>query len=132
VASLAQEIQADWSTAPVIVLGDLNDGYSSQPIQVLTSQGFSDLLQWADPSSQYTYIYRGLSEGLDYVLAHLPHQIAAANITPVHINADYPYVFSSVNGSHHRSSDHDPLLVQFKIRQHLVYLPVCPVMAPEP
>jgi predicted extracellular nuclease len=61
---------------------------------------------------------------LDYLLVYPQPGLAAIQVTPFHVNADYPYMYMAITDSVHRSSDHDPLRAQFELLQQLVYLPL--------
>ncbi|MBN1147809.1 MAG: endonuclease/exonuclease/phosphatase family protein, partial [Anaerolineales bacterium] len=112
VASLLDSILAADPGANVIVLGDLNDDPDSIPLAVLQGR-VSDLSARVNRQERYTYIYQGISQVLDYVLMWPALDWGPLSVTPVHINADYPYDDMGESESAHRSSDHDPLLVWF-------------------
>lgn len=122
-ARLIQEILSAVPADNLILLGDLNDYPDSVPLSILTSLGLRDLVQWVDKSERYTFIYRGVSQVLDYVLDNLSLSLVPVGVTPVHVNADYPAAFDGVAGTSYRSSDHDPLVVHFIWLDHFSYLP---------
>jgi predicted extracellular nuclease len=68
------------------------------------------------------YIYQN-SQVLDYVLVYLHPPLSVTDVSSRPINADYPVTFNRVDGSFHRSSDHDPLLVKVGWMDTLNYLP---------
>jgi predicted extracellular nuclease len=45
-------------------------------------------------------------------------------VEPAHINADYPESYQETDGSSHRSSDHDPLLIGFSPAAAVTFLPL--------
>jgi predicted extracellular nuclease len=113
VAGLVQEILDADPFADVIVLGDLNDFLDSEPLAVLTDVGLTNLLLEVDRPERYTYIYQGVSEVLDHVLISPDLEWEFERVTMLHINADYPDVYSDVPDTARRSSDHDPIVVRF-------------------
>ncbi|PZX26041.1 putative Endonuclease/exonuclease/phosphatase [Cupriavidus phytorum] len=129
----AAETLARWlGTAPtgiadagVLVIGDLNSYAMEDPIRLLAQHGYADLVaRFAGPHA-YSYVYAAQAGYLDHVLAD---PLAAAHVVALHawhINADEPAAFSyaTAPGSGaapafyapdpYRSSDHDPLVVDF-------------------
>jgi predicted extracellular nuclease len=115
VAGLVQEILGRDPGADVIVLGDFNDFLDSEPLAILTSAGLSDLLLEVPKAQRYTYVYEGESEVLDHVLISEDMWCEFVALSPVHINSDYPDAYSSIADTARRSSDHDPVLVRFRV-----------------
>ncbi|MCK4300193.1 MAG: hypothetical protein KAX80_11705 [Planctomycetes bacterium] len=64
---------------------------------------------------RYTYIYQGESEVLDHVLISPDLWNEFVAVAPVHINADYPDTYGGVPDTARRSSDHDSVLVRFRL-----------------
>jgi len=124
VADLFNEILSADPKANVIVLGDFNDYVDSFPIKLLEANGLSNLLINADRNNRYTYIYQGISQVLDHVLIRMDSSLKPTFISPVHINADFPYTYKSITDSAHRSSDHDPVLAAFNNYGQDQYLPL--------
>lgn len=123
VSGLVDEVLTRDPSAVVVVLGDLNDHLNSQPLEILS--GKVDNQFASQPrDQQYTYIYHGLSQVLDHILLRTRLPVAPLNFTPCHINADFPSIFETVDGSYYRSSDHDLLLLELGILPHHVYLTV--------
>ncbi|MEZ4711695.1 MAG: endonuclease/exonuclease/phosphatase family protein [Caldilineaceae bacterium] len=117
VAGLVQaRLQVD-PNAHIVVLGDLNDYYASEPVAILQRETQPALLHTYDflpDLERYTYIFNGASQVLDHILispAMLPH---VAQVDPVHINADYPYPQQTDANSVHHSSDHDPVVLRLR------------------
>lgn len=130
VNDLIGEIREDSPNTNLVVLGDLNDLPASEPLLRLGEIGLWDLSSQIPISSRYTFMYQGMSQELDYALVQLAPGLAPLHVTPVHINADFPAVFSGVEGTFYRSSDHDPLLVQFVRYDYLIYLPAISYASP--
>ncbi len=108
---------------PGLVIGDINAYGAEDPVRVFTDHGFSDLLADHVPRAQrYTYVFRGESGYLDYLLAASP--LAGEDVAPGiwHVNADEPRFLgydgrypSAADGTPYRSSDHDPLWVDLPL-----------------
>ncbi len=91
--------------------GDFNDYITSSPISILTSSAsvynlFDDL----PTNDQYSFIFSGESEVLDYIFVTQNMLTAHGYLwdrafAPIHVNADFP-------ASEH-ASDHDPVRVRF-------------------
>ena len=129
-AVLAQEIAASYPGEAILVLGDLNDGDGTLPLAILEAQGFQNLLSPAGKEQQYTYINRGRAQALDHILATLPPGLALGPVSAVHVNADLPAALEKEADTYWRSSDHDPLAVNFAYLKWRSYLPVVYGKAP--
>ncbi|MFC1879464.1 endonuclease/exonuclease/phosphatase family protein [Chloroflexota bacterium] len=124
VRGLVDEILSIQADAHVLVLGDLNDYPDSAPLAELTVQGLVDLTESVDKVDRYTYIYEGISYVMDYALFYPGPGLFPTAVSAAHINADYPYALWGDESTLHRSSDHDPLLVDFSVFETFVYLPI--------
>jgi hypothetical protein len=105
--------------AGVLVLGDLNAYAEEDPLRILASAGYLDLLRWFGGEREHTYVFDGEAGRLDHALAS-PALLARATGAGVwHANADEPSVldYRSANPPEvqepdpFRASDHDPILV---------------------
>ena len=124
VAVLVAELLASHPATHLLVLGDLNDHPDSQPLAELFGRGLQNAMDWAESESRYTYIYRGISQTLDYVLVHPQPTWLPALVQAVHINADYPDTYLSDIDTPIRSSDHDPLVLTFASVKPSIYFPL--------
>jgi predicted extracellular nuclease len=124
VAALAQEIIRTDPETSLIVLGDLNDHPDSLPVQEMLSQGLKNPIQSLPRTWQYTYIYNGISQSLDYILTSMHPPLYSLQIQPVRINADYPASLEQETASFYRSSDHDPLWIEIVAFPPQVFLPM--------
>ncbi|MDX1437505.1 MAG: endonuclease/exonuclease/phosphatase family protein, partial [Anaerolineales bacterium] len=124
IAGLADDIRLVHADANLMVLGDLNDYSDSPPLAEISKSGLVNLTARLPASERYTYIYRGVSQVLDYVLVN--HTLLDEHIVPeaIHINVDFPAVLGEIAASPYRSSDHDPIVVNFSVFPHRTYLPV--------
>lgn len=126
VDGLVDDLLATDTNAYIIVLGDLNDFYTSAPLDILDKTSGVLTNTWDDlpglPSNgqgsirRYAYIHNGVSQTLDHILVSdslnaLPHLLS-----PRHINPDWPGSHLNDN-SMYRSSDHDFLLIGFDFSQ---------------
>jgi uncharacterized protein len=123
VAGLAEEILSADPLANLVVLGDLNDHPDSQPLAELFGHGLQNTMNWAEKEERYTYIYQGISQTLDYLLVYLQPTLLPFSVRPVHINADYPASYLDDIDTPVRSSDHDPIVVDFAPAKPTVFLP---------
>ncbi len=124
VAHLIQDILATQPEANLIVLGDLNDFPDSQAVRTLEGSTLYNLVHRLAIQDRYTYVHRGISQVLDHILVspNLNNQIVS--IHSIHMNADYPNVYAEQADSLHRSSDHDPLVMQLSMATGFAYLPL--------
>ena len=103
--------------AHVVVLGDLNDYYTSAPVRILQDQTSPRLLHSFDnlsPADRYTYIFNGGSQALDHILYSRGMQSAFAGIDPLRINADFPVYAEMDPATVYHASDHDPLVLTLR------------------
>jgi len=126
VASLARQILAQRPETNLVVLGDFNDSPDSAPLQELAGAGLTDFTARIFPAEKYTYIYQGVSQVLDSVWTYTGRDLGATSGEAVHINSDYPPTFAGVSSSVIRSSDHDPVWVEFRTFEAYLYLPTLP------
>jgi uncharacterized protein len=124
VAGLAGEIREDGSQDHILVLGDVNDRIGTQPLDILHKAGLGNGFEKTPREERFTYNYQGISQDMDHILVDLAPPLACVETIPFHINADYPVVFDGVNGSIHRSSDHDPLMVRLQNLDIQHFIPV--------
>ncbi len=123
IAKWTREIYAADPNANIILLGDLNDYPTSQPVKVLTESGAKDLTHTINLEQRYSYIYQGISQILDYVMPFPSKYYTADSLQALHTNADFPNIFSTVAETYYRSSDHDGLRVNFKALSEYIFLP---------
>jgi hypothetical protein len=113
---------AEWTAGlpePVIVAGDLNSYAREAPVRHLRQAGFRDLLRRHLPADKrYTFVYRGRSGYLDYLLL----RGARDGVSVGHwaVNADEPRGVTAP-GTVWRATDHDP-----------VWLDLAPLSSPPP
>ena len=126
----AAEALVDWlasdptgsTDADILIIGDLNSYDKEDPIDVFTTNGFTDLVAIYGGEFAYSFVFDAQIGYLDYALASpvLLDQVSA--VTEWHINADEPDLIdfdTSFKGPNqdalyapdpYRSSDHDPII----------------------
>jgi predicted extracellular nuclease len=120
VDNLVDGILANDPNANIVVMGDLNDYYNSDPLDVLDTT-FGVLTNvWSDlpgpPSTgqgtiqRYSYTYNGVAQTLDHMLVSANVNGLSRVVAPRHINNDWPASLAA-GTSMFRSSDHDFLLI---------------------
>jgi predicted extracellular nuclease len=108
VNNLVTEIQDNDKRAKIIVLGDLNSFEAETPIKTLENAGLKNLISTVNKRSRYTYIYRGVSEVLDYIMTTKSLKRAFLKARVLHFNVDFPApLFSEDSTTGIRTSDHD-------------------------
>jgi predicted extracellular nuclease len=109
----------------ILIIGDLNAYSQEDPIDLLRSGGMIDLLQkFAGDQQPFSYVYKGQAGCLDHALATPELASLATGAAVWHINASEPRHTSynvefqpagSYRGDAFRSSDHDPILIGFRL-----------------
>ncbi len=114
------------SDKDVAIIGDLNAYGEEDPVDVLESGGYVDLIDARlDEADQYSYVFQGQAGYLDHALvsASLARRVTGVDIW--HVNADeallldYNTEFNPAGfyePDPYRSSDHDPVLVGLAAR----------------
>ena len=123
VAQLMTSLRDSHPSANLVVMGDFNDYPASQPLIMLKNAGLLSAMGSSEQLKRYTYNYRGISQVLDDILFIPQVSLAPGAVEAVHINADFPYSFMGESSSFHRSSDHDPVILDFIPLFAAAYLP---------
>jgi predicted extracellular nuclease len=125
VDQLARRIIAERGDPDVLITGDLNAYAQEDPIDLLRSRGYVDLISQYTSGEPYSFVYRGQAGLLDHALATsaLAEQVTAAIVW--HINADEPRVLdyrqrgrdgqALYRPDPFRCSDHDPIIVGLRL-----------------
>lgn len=88
--------------ANVVVMGDLNDFYWSNPLKKLEGNQLTNLIYSLDEAERYTYNFEGNSQTLDHILLSQSLVDKSTHFQVIHLNtAVLP---------DDRVSDHDPLV----------------------
>jgi len=123
-AAFSTTEQAKYGTDRVFMLGDFNAYSEEDPMVVLRDAGYTDLGP-AEDSTEYSYVFSGLSGSLDHVLASPAALEAVTGVDIWNINSTesvgleysrYDYnVTDLYRDDVYRASDHDPILVGFDL-----------------
>lgn len=124
VAALVRDILTTQPDAYLLVLGDLNDYPDSQAAEILADSGLYNLIARLPQEEQYTYIHQGVSQVLDHILVSASLNNHFILVHAIHMNADYPDIYAEQADNLHRSSDHDPLVMQLSLAKAFSYLPL--------
>ncbi len=100
--------------ARIILMGDLNSYFDSPPVEALRKGGLVHVMDGMDAVSRYTYIYKGEVQTLDHVLVTPNLDEDLLSVSVFHVDADYPPPPPD-DTSPIRKSDHDPVVVWFKL-----------------
>lgn len=115
VRALAEEIRLAEPDARLVVLGNLDDGETSAPLQRLLAGGLLADLNGRQPAERpYTTVSQGLSLASDYVLVDAALAARVAELRTVHVNADWFRAAPGADGGTPRVADHDPLLLRVR------------------
>ncbi|MFJ2368944.1 ExeM/NucH family extracellular endonuclease [Microbacterium sp. NPDC087665] len=115
VLDFTAELEETTGSSDMLLIGDFNAYGKEDPIDVFTSEGWSDLV--ADKTDgQYTYSFDGELGSLDHVIASpsLTASITGAGVWGINSPewSDRGYAFGATEaGTPYRSSDHDPIIV---------------------
>ena len=107
-----------YGDSDVLLLGDYNCYTQEQPIQRIVRAGYEDMLQVYCPDD-YSYSYHSEIGYLDRCFASPSMAGQVVNVTPWHVNADWYYshgAYKLRDKSCHRYADHDPIIVDVKLR----------------
>ncbi len=134
----AQALEAWLETDPtgsndedVLILGDLNAYAQEDPITLLESEGYTDLIEQFVGSDAYSFVFDGQFGYLDYALANTTLLSQITGVTDWHTNADEPDAFdynldfgrnpALFDGqTPFRASDHDPLIIGLDLSSPVV------------
>ncbi|MCF6263157.1 MAG: ExeM/NucH family extracellular endonuclease [Xanthomonadales bacterium] len=110
---------ADWlnslrnisGVADMLIIGDLNSYRQEDPIRLLRSRGWTEMVETFSTAPLFTFVYWGQSGTLDYAFASptLKDKVSAAWLW--NINSPYSPDLAHTDGEYRGSSDHDPVIV---------------------
>lgn len=100
-----------------VILGDLNAYAEEEPVRTLKDAGWRDAFAVAKVARPYSYVYRGELGRLDHALLSPSLAARLRGAVEWHSNADEPLSagYRGGAGGPWRSSDHDPLLLAFRL-----------------
>lgn len=104
---------------PVVMLGDFNAYAMEDPPRWLRAQGWQDAFAATGVRQAYSYVYEGQAGRLDHAFVNQAMRRWLRAAHEWHINADEAESAqrTSTPASPARSSDHDPLLLDFEPRR---------------
>lgn len=91
----------------IVVLGDLNDYYFSETLDILKGQELINLVETLPADQRYSYIHDGICQSLDYILISYAMARLSPEIDIVHCFSDMAHSDSQI------FSDHDPVIARF-------------------
>ncbi len=104
-----------------MIVGDLNAYRMEDPVRALVAAGWRDAFAGHRGPAPYSYVYDGLTGRLDHALLSPALAARLAGAAEWHSNADEPdsrgYQTRPGDRAPWRSSDHDPLVVGFRLRK---------------
>ncbi len=104
-----------------MIVGDLNAYSMEDPIRTLTAADWRDAFAGQRGPAPYSYVYDGLTGRLDHALLSPALAARVVGAAEWHSNADEPdsrgYQTRPGDRAPWRSSDHDPLVVGFRLRK---------------
>ncbi|MDN4074005.1 DUF6359 domain-containing protein [Fictibacillus terranigra] len=109
VNNFVKSIKADHPKANVVLLGDFNDFQFTPALEKLKGKELSDMIQEVPYKERYTYSYQGNAQVLDHILV--------TNNLKKDTNVDIVHINSQFMEQHGRASDHDPVVVQVKLKE---------------
>ena len=106
-----------FAAMPVLMLGDFNAYAMEDPPRWLRESGWRDALADHGDAIPYSYVHEGQAGRLDHAFANASMAERLQDATEWHINADEPDVPDlHPAGGPWRSSDHDPLVLDLRLR----------------
>lgn len=103
------EILALNPTIPIFIAGDLNDLPWSETLSSLAQNGFENSADRNKPGENYSFIFEGNAQELDYILVN-------QNLADSVLQARFVHVNSFLDQSN-AVSDHDPMIIEFNLDQ---------------
>lgn len=104
-----------------MIVGDLNAYSMEDPVRALADAGWRDAFAGQHGPAPYSYVYDGLTGRLDHALLSPALAARLVGAAEWHSNADEPdsrgYQTRPGDRAPWRSSDHDPLVVGFRLRK---------------
>ncbi|PJK03239.1 nuclease [Lysobacteraceae bacterium NML75-0749] len=109
-------VQSQYAGQPVVMLGDFNAYAMEDPPRWLLAHGWQDAFAALGVQQPYSYVYEGQAGRLDHAFVNPLMRTWLTAAHEWHINADEAEGSRKPEASPLRSSDHDPLLLDFNPR----------------
>ncbi|MFZ7946324.1 chitobiase/beta-hexosaminidase C-terminal domain-containing protein [Neobacillus sp. 19] len=120
VNNFVKNVKAKDANANVVLLGDFNDFEFTKTLEIAKGNELTNMIDKVPANERYNYSYQGNAQVLDQVLV-TNNMAADTTVDILHINSGFMDV-------HGRASDHDPVLIQTKLKAAGEILP--PVTPP--
>ncbi|MDM5198351.1 DUF6359 domain-containing protein [Fictibacillus enclensis] len=104
-----KSIKADDPNANVVLTGDFNDFEFSSTLEKVKGKELSNMIEEVPSFERYSYSYQGNAQVLDHILVS-NNLKNSTKVDIVHINSQFME-------QHGRASDHDPVVVQVKLKK---------------
>lgn len=120
-AAWTRQLPAPVNLAGTLATGDLNSYARERPLQILAEAGFTNMVEQLQGPNAHSYRFKGRWGTLDYSLASEDLKPLVTNATTWSINADEPPAlhYQGAAGTSldlpYRSSDHDPVITDFRL-----------------
>jgi len=128
-AAIADWVALDPTTSAdpdYLVIGDLNAYVAEDPLTILKSAGFTNLVEMASGTNAYSFNFDGQAGAVDHALASPSLVPQVASTIEWHINADEPALLDyNLDAGRdpalfdattpYRSSDHDPVIIDLDL-----------------
>lgn len=126
VSDFIPQVIAAANDTDVLVIGDLNAYGKEDPIELCSTNGFTDQIARFNGDAGYTYVFDGESGYLDHALANGSMATQITGVNEWHINADEPVVIDYntefkpqdlYTPGPYKSSDHDPVIIGLNLQK---------------
>jgi uncharacterized protein len=112
--AFAERLMAE-GAPPALIVGDLNAYAHEPPVALWRSAGWLPLVDRMPAEAAYSYVFAARAGALDHAIA----AAAIADRVTAHywpVNADEPDGIDADVATPYRASDHDPLIVDVRVR----------------
>jgi predicted extracellular nuclease len=127
VRQFVDSLLEDDPSALVVIAGDMNDFPFAEPgegpdhpLAILEGEAspidrveFANLIRQVSPPERFTFIFRGNSQVLDYLLVSPELLELWTGVDILHFNAGFPEALARDRTTPKRASDHDPVEARF-------------------
>lgn len=109
VNNFVKSIKADDPKANVVLLGDFNDFEFTKTLEIVKGNELTNMVDQVPAEERYSYSYQGNAQVLDHILV--------SNNLKKDTKVDMVHINSQFMEAHGRASDHDPVVVQVKLKE---------------
>ncbi|WP_349774007.1 DUF6359 domain-containing protein [Fictibacillus phosphorivorans] len=108
VNGFVKDVTTKNKNAKVVLLGDFNDFEFTDTLEIVKGKELTNMIEKVPSRERYTYSYQGNAQVLDHILV-TNNMAKKTKVDIVHINSQFME-------EHGRASDHDPVLIQVKVK----------------